>query len=133
MNGYLLLADFVALIHAGFIAFVVIGFALIIAGATMHWRWTRNFRFRLVHLLAIGFVCAESVAGYVCPLTLLEDHWRRLGGSSGYPYDFIGYWIDRLIYFDFPPILFMAVYLLFGIAVLGVFIWSPPEVPRWNR
>jgi hypothetical protein len=133
MNGYLFLADLVALLHASFIAFVVAGFALIVAGAAMRWRWTRGFWFRLLHLIAIGFVCAESVAGYVCPLTLLEDHLRRLGGSSGYPQDFIGYWIDRLIFFNFPPVVFMAVYLLFGIAVLGVFIWSPPRMPRWNR
>jgi hypothetical protein len=133
MNGYLFLADLVALLHASFIAFVVVGFALIVAGAAMHWRWTRDFWFRFLHLIAIGFVCAESVAGYVCPLTTLEDHLRGLSGSVGYPHDFIGYWIDRLIYFDFPPVFFMAVYLLFGMAVLGVFVWSPPRMPKWNR
>ncbi len=133
MNGYLLLADLVALIHAAFIAFVVIGLALIIAGAAKHWQWTRNLRFRLLHLLAIGFVCAESVAGYVCPLTSLEDNLRRLGGTVGYRHDFIGYWIDKLIFFDFPPAVFMAAYLLFGAAVILVFILSPPELPKWNR
>jgi hypothetical protein len=133
MNGYLLLADLVALMHAGFIAFVVVGFILIIAGAAMHWRWTRDFWFRLLHLLAIGFVSAESIAGYVCPLTTLEDRLRGLGGGALYPHDFIGYWIDRLIFFDFPPMVFMAAYLLFGIAVLAVFIWSPPRMPKWNR
>lgn len=133
MNGYLLLADLVALVHAAFIAFVVIGFALIAVGAAMRWRWTRDFWFRLLHLLAIAFVCAESAAGYVCPLTLLEDSLRRFGGGAGYPHDFIGYWIDRLIFFDFPPAVFMAAYLLFGAAVMAVFIWSPPRMPKWNR
>jgi Protein of Unknown function (DUF2784) len=133
MNGYLLLADLVALIHAAFIAFVVVGFALIVVGAAMQWRWTRGFWFRLLHLVAIAFVCAESIAGYVCPLTMLEDDFRRLGGSAGYPHDFVGYWIDRLIFFDFPPAVFMAAYLLFGAAVVAVFIWSPPRMPKWNR
>src|SRR5215471_10837753 len=133
MNGYLFLADLVALLHAAFVAFAVAGFVLILAGAARHWRWTRDLRLRLLHLLAIGFVCAESVAGYVCPLTLLEDHFRSLGGSAGYPLDFIGYWIDRLIFFDFPPQTFLAVYLLFGLAVLAAFILSPPELPRWSQ
>ena len=133
MNGYLLLAGLVALIHAAFIAFIIIGFALIIAGAAKHWRWTREFWFRALHLLAIGFVCAESLAGYVCPLTLIEDNLRRLGGTIGYPHDFIGYWIDRLIFFDFPPAVFMTAYLLFGTAVILIFVWSPPEMPKWNR
>jgi hypothetical protein len=55
MNFYILLADLVAVVHAAFVAFVVIGFALIIAGRVMRREWSRAFWFRAAHLVAIRF------------------------------------------------------------------------------
>jgi hypothetical protein len=128
MNRYLLLADGVAVLHAAYVAFVTIGFALIAAGIVMHREWVRAFWFRVAHLGAIAFVCAESLMGTACPLTTLERQLRAMSGEASHSRDFIGYWIDRLIYYDFPPWVFVVAYAMFGILVTIVFILAPP---RW--
>src|SRR5712692_1445747 len=66
MNFYLSLADLVAVVHAAYVAFVVIGFALIIAGLVMRREWSMAFWFRAAHLVAIAFVCTEALMGVVC-------------------------------------------------------------------
>jgi hypothetical protein len=129
MNRYLLLADGVAVFHAAYVAFVAIGFALIAAGLAMHWEWVRAFWFRVTHLGAITFVCAESLTGSACPLTTLESRLRAIGGEASYSRDFAGYWVDRLIYYDFPTWVFMVAYAVFGMLVAIVFILAPPRWP----
>ncbi len=129
MNRYLLLADGVAVFHAAYVAFVTIGFALIAAGIARGWEWVRAFRFRVAHLGAIAFVCAESLTGTACPLTTLEGQLRAMSGEASHSRDFLGYWVDQLIYYDFPPWAFMVAYAMFGIFVAIVFILAPPRWP----
>jgi hypothetical protein len=129
---YALLADLTAIIHAGLIAFVVLGLLLVIVGAAAGWLWVRSFWFRTVHLAVIVFVCGESLFGLICPLTSLENRLRALGGRVGYPRDFIGYWIDRLIYYNFAPETFIVAYAIFGLIVAVVYGLAPPRWPaRW--
>src|SRR5271169_2872038 len=129
MNDYLLLADTVAVFHAAYVAFVTIGFVLIAIGIAMRWEWVRAFWFRAAHLGAIAVVCAESLMGAACPLTTLEGKLRAMSGEASPASDFVGYWVDRLIYFDLPTWIFMVVYALFGILVTIVFILAPPRWP----
>jgi hypothetical protein len=129
MNRYPLLADGVAVFHAAYVVFVAIGFALIAAGIAMRWEWARAFWFRLAHLSAIALVCAESLMGTACPLTTLEGQLRAMSGEASHSRDFVGYWVDRLIYYDFPPWAFMVAYAGFGILVAIVFILAPPRWP----
>ncbi len=127
------LADAVLVVHAAFIAFVVFGFAAILLGVALGWGWVRNFSFRFVHLFSIVFVCAESVTGAMCPLTVLESDFRRRAGQSPYPGDFVAYWLHRLIYYDWPPWVFAALYLGFGALVVLTFVLAPPRWPRGNE
>jgi uncharacterized protein DUF2784 len=132
MNRYLLLADGVAVFHAAYVAFVTIGFALIAAGIVMRWEWARAFWFRVAHLGAIAFVCAESLMGTACPLTTLEGQLRAMSGEASHSRDFVCYWVDRLIYYDFPPWAFVVAYAVFGILVAIGFILAPPRWPRYR-
>ncbi|HEY2588340.1 MAG TPA: DUF2784 family protein [Tepidisphaeraceae bacterium] len=50
-----ILGDLVALLHAGFVVFVVGGFALIVVGWLLRWRWVQNKPFRFAHLAAVAF------------------------------------------------------------------------------
>ena len=122
---YRVLADVVVAIHAVYVGFVVFGLIAILAGRAMGWRWVRNLYFRMLHLAAIGFVCFESIIGIDCPLTTLENALRLGGGQRGYGSDFIGYWLDRLIFYDLPPRVFMILYLAFGLLVLST-LWLVP-------
>jgi hypothetical protein len=133
MNTYVLLADVVAVLHGTYIAFVVGGFALIVAGAMRRWQWTRAFWFRVAHFGAIVFVCAEEIAGRACPLTSLESQLRTAGSETKYSRDFVGYWMDRMIFYDFPPRIFLFVYVVFGLLVATAFVLAPPKLPRRRR
>ncbi|MDX1564549.1 MAG: DUF2784 domain-containing protein [Phycisphaeraceae bacterium] len=126
---YALLADLVLLLHVGFVLFVVAGLFLIVLGALRGWNWIRQFHFRLAHLLCIGLVAGESWVGAVCPLTQWENRLRDLAGQRGYgDRSFVGYWLGKLLYWDLPPWGFVLIYSLFGLAVLGVFVWVPPQL-----
>ena len=122
---YGLLADVVVAIHALYVGFVLFGLVAILIGYALDWRWVRNPYFRIAHLAAIGFVCLESILGIDCPLTTLESALRVDAGQSGYPADFIGYWLDRLLFYNFPPRVFTIVYLAFGALVLAT-MWLAP-------
>ncbi|MDO8434700.1 MAG: DUF2784 domain-containing protein [Candidatus Binatus sp.] len=139
-TGYRMLADTVVIVHAAYVAFVLFGLIAILAGAALRWRkagdycnWTRNFTFRIVHLAAIALVCVEAFTGVMCPLTTIEDWLRRQAGSAEYPGDFLGYWAHRLIFYDFPPATFTAIYIAFAILVVVTFVLMPPEWPASRR
>jgi hypothetical protein len=111
------------------VLFVVTGLPLIWLGAAAGWRWVRNFWFRSAHLAAILFVAAEALLGLVCPLTEWED---RLRGGPVSGAGFIARWVHRLLYWDFPPRVFAAVYVAFALAVLATFLLVRPD-PRARR
>jgi polyferredoxin len=116
------LADVLLVVHFAFVLFVVGGFALILAGAALGWRWIRNRAFRYAHLAAIAFVAAEALIGVACPLTVWE-YLLRAESPDG-P-SFVGRWVSRLLYYDFPEWVFTVAYCLFAIAV-AVTLWLVP-------
>ncbi|HSD60217.1 MAG TPA: DUF2784 domain-containing protein [Burkholderiales bacterium] len=122
-------ADLVLLAHFGFVLFVTAGLPLIWIGAAAGWRWVRNFWFRAAHLAAILFVASEALLGLVCPLTEWED---RLRGAPAQDAGFIARWVHRLLFWDFPPWVFTAIYVAFALAVLATFVGVRPD-PRSGR
>lgn len=124
------LADVVLVLHAAFIAFVLAGFALIAIGMFRHWCWIRNLWFRLVHLLAIAIVVTESWFGGICPLTEWESRLRAAAGGTGYSETFIQYWLQKIVFYDFPAWVFTAAYTAFGALVLLAWILAPPRLSR---
>jgi Protein of Unknown function (DUF2784) len=121
----LLLADLILIVHFLFVAFVVGGFALIWVGAAMRWNWVRNFRFRVLHLCAIGFVAAEAIAGVMCPLTIWEDALRGRDSELG----FIARRVHGIMYYDLPPWVFTTAYVGFALLVAAAW-WLVPPIRR---
>ncbi len=133
MTLWSLLADAVALFHLAYVAFVVLGLGAIVAGAACGRRWARNFWFRITHLAAMGLVFVETIAGMACPLTVLENTLRLRAGQAGYPADFITYWTHRIVFHDWPPAVFMALYCGFTLAIVATLLIVPPEIPRRRK
>jgi hypothetical protein len=119
MAGWL--ADAILFLHVLFVLFVVGGFGMILAGAR-RWSWVRNRAFRALHLAAIVFVSAEALLGMTCPLTHWED-WLRAAGPQGG--SFVGRWLARFLYYDFPEWVFALAYCAFA----GAVIWAWRAVP----
>ena len=124
---YLVAADAILIVHALFVAFVVVGLLLIIVGGFRNWGWVRGFRFRILHLAAIGLVVLQAWMGAICPLTLWEMQLRELGGDLTYSGGFIAYWLHRLLYFRAPPIVFAVAYTLFAALVAASWFWVRPR------
>lgn len=126
MSLYRLLADAVLVAHALFVAFVVVGQVLIMLGLALGWRWVRNFRLRMAHLVAIAFVVLQTWLGQLCPLTILENDLRRRAGDASYEGAFIEHWLHRLIFYEAQSWVFTAAYTLFGVLVALTWYFGRP-------
>jgi len=104
---YRLLADLVLVAHAAFVAFVVLGgFAVL--------RWPR---LAWVHLPVVLWGAGIEFTGGLCPLTPLENHWRRLAGDQGYGGGFVEHYLLAALY---PEGLTRGVQLALGLLVVAV-------------
>jgi len=116
-----MLADFVLVVHAAFVLFVVGGLLATWAGVALGWRFARNARFRGAHLATIAFVVVETVLGYACPLTVWEDALRGTSGRGGFIERFVHAWL----FWSAPPWVFEAAYVAFG-ALVALTWWRWP-------
>ena len=85
---YKILADFVLLLHLTFILFVLFG--VFLAFRKHQWAW--------VHVPVALWGILISLVGWVCPLTPLENYFRRMAGEQGYAGSFIDHYIMPIIY-----------------------------------
>ncbi len=116
-------ADLVLVVHSVFVAFVVLGFALIWAGHFAGWRWVRNHVFRSLHLAAITFVAIEALIGMTCPLTEIENGLRGNADERS----FIARILHAVIFYDFPEWVFTVAYVGFAVITALTIRWVPIE------
>jgi hypothetical protein len=81
-------ADAVLVAHFAFIVFVVGGALLAFRIAWMPW----------LHLPAAAWGAWVEIAGMVCPLTTLENHFRVRAGLEGYQDSFVEHYLVPVIY-----------------------------------
>lgn len=121
---YRALADATMLVHFGFIAFVVLGGLLV-----LRWRWMM-----WLHLPAAVWGVLIELGGWVCPLTPLENHFRRLGGESGYRDGFVERYLEPVIYppgLSAPTQLGLAAFVvLVNVAVYSLVARRRPQWPE---
>ncbi len=83
-----ILADATVVLHLGFVLFVVLGGVLVA-------RWPRVV---WVHLSAAGWGAWVEFAGWLCPLTPLENWLRQQGGGPAYSASFIEHYLVPILY-----------------------------------
>jgi len=125
--SYQILSDIVLLLHSLFVVFIIIALLLTVVGGFRQWLWIRNWWFRVVHLVGIVVVVAQSWVGILCPLTTLEMWLRGQAGEMQYDRSFIQYWLERLLYYDAPEWVFVVVYTAFGLLVIIAWARFPPQ------
>ena len=123
---YLLVADLLLLSHVLFVAFVILGLALVLLGKSLNWAWVRNPWFRFAHLAAIGIVVLQSWVGLICPLTTWEMALRERAGDVVYSGTFMSHWLESLLYFQAPAWVFAVCYTVFGTIVVASWFWVRP-------
>jgi len=100
-------ADAIVLLHLGFILFVA-------AGGLFVLRWPR---LAWVHVPAVVWGALIELAGWICPLTPLENRLRATAGDVAYTGGFIDRYIMPIVY---PAGLTRGMQLALGVAVIAV-------------
>ena len=85
---YSVAADAIVILHLAFIVFVMLGGLLLLL-------WPRVV---YLHLPAVVWGTLVELQGWMCPLTPLEQHLRKLAGEAGYSGGFVEHYLLPLIY-----------------------------------
>lgn len=94
-----------ALLHFGFIVFVVLGALLLLRWPRLAW----------LHLPAAAWGSMIEFGGWVCPLTSMENHCLRKAGAAGYSGGFVAHYLFAVIY---PAGLTRGIEIAIGLFVL---------------
>jgi len=105
--SYRVFAHLVVLVHLGFVLFAMLGGFLVL-------RWKRC---AWIHLPAVLWAALIEFAGWVCPLTPLENWLREKGGGSGYGSGFVEHYVLPVLY---PSWLTRTSGIALGVFVLGI-------------
>jgi len=82
------LADAVALLHAAFVVFVVLGGFLVLRWPRVAW----------LHVPSAIWGVLIEYAGWICPLTPIENAFRDRAGQAGYSGGFVEHYVLRALY-----------------------------------
>ena len=127
------LADLIVFVHFLYVLFTLCGEILVLCGGALKWLWIRNRKFRILHLIAVLTVTAESLIGMICPLTQIEYDLRiKAGQTVEEELSFVARLIRKLIFYDFPDIFFILLYLGFGTLVVLSLIFIPMKKKDTN-
>lgn len=88
-----LLADFFFIAHLCFVLFAIFGGLLVLRRRRLIW----------LHLPTVAWAAAVEFFQLSCPLTTLENHFKRLGGEQGYEGGFIEHYISAILYIRITP------------------------------
>ncbi len=105
--SYRLMADIVVVIHFAFTIFVLLGGILAIWWRKVIW----------LHIPAAVWGALIEFAGWICPLTPLENRLRAKGGEAGYPGGFVEEYVLPVIY---PAGLTREIQIILGIFVITI-------------
>ncbi len=103
--SYRVLADLIVVMHLAFVLFAVLGGLLV-----LKWR-----RCALIHVPTVLWAALIEFAGWVCPLTPLENWLRKSGGAIAYRSGFIEHYILPVLY---PTVLTRRMQIVLGLLVL---------------
>ena len=120
-----LIADIILVSHFFVVIFITFGFFLIPIGYRFGWVWIRNKNLRIFHFGMMAFITLETLFGITCPLTSIENSLRGIDQSTS----FIAYWVQQIIYWDFPTQFFLILYcILLGWTLLMWKLYPPKNV-----
>jgi hypothetical protein len=118
--AFRLLADATVVLHLLFVAFVICGGVLVLRWPRVAW----------AHLPAAVWGAWVEFAGWVCPLTPLENWLRAQSGAATYATSFVERYLLPVLY---PASLSRDVQWILGVLVLVMNGIVYAVVVRWRR
>lgn len=113
---YALAADVLVAVHFLFVVFALLGALTVLWRRWMVW----------VHIPCAAWGAWIEFTGRICPLTPLENHFRRLAGQAGYEGGFVAHYLLPVLYPDGltrgSQLLLGAVFLVVNIGLYAI-VW----------
>lgn len=118
--SFRILADATLILHAAFAAFVAVGGFLVLRWPRVAW----------AHVPCALYGAAIELVGWTCPLTPLEQRFRRAAGQAGYSGGFLDHYVGGILY----PAGWNHIHVWLGVAVVvGNVVLYGLAARRWKR
>ena len=122
----IIFSKIVLLFHFSIFLFITISFILIPLGYYKKWKWVKNKYFRLIHLILMGIIFIETILGFMCPLTILENFLRNNIEINNK----ITQIIHQIMYWDLPTYQFIILYLFSLLYLIFLWIFFKPDFKK---
>ena len=122
----IIFSEIVLLFHFCIFLFMVLGFFLIPLGYNQKWEWVKNRYYRLIHLILMGIIFIETILGFMCPLTILENFLRNDIEIDNK----ITQIIHQIMYWNLPTYQFIILYLLSLLYLIFLWFFFKPDLKK---
>ena len=113
----IIFSEIVLLFHFCIFLFMILSFFLIPIGYYQKWKWVKNKYYRSMHIILMGIISIETILGFMCPFTILENYLRDDIKVDNKFTEIV----HQILYWDLPNYQFIILYL-FSFSYL-IFLW----------
>ena len=118
----ILFSEIILLLHLLIFLFITLSFILIPIGYFQKWEWVKNKYYRSIHLILMGIISIETILGFMCPLTILENYFRDDIKVDNKLTEIA----HQILYWDLPNYQFIILYILsFSYLIFLWFFFKP--------
>ena len=122
----IIFSEIVLLFHFCIFLFIITSFIFIPLGYHKKWKWVKNKYYRLIHLVLMGIIFIETILGFMCPLTILENFLRNDIKINNK----ITQIIHQIMYWDLPTYQFIILYLLSLLYLIFLWFFFKPDFKK---
>ena len=122
----IIFSEIVLLLHFFIFLFIVFSFFFIPFGYYKNWEWVKNKNYRLIHLFLMGIVLIETILGFMCPLTILENFLRSDIKVNNKFTEII----HQIMYWNFSNYQFIILYLLSFLYLIFLWFFFKPNFEK---
>ena len=122
----ILFSEIVLLFHFCIFLFMILSFFLIPLGYSQKWECVKNKYYWLIHLVLMGIIFIETILGFMCPLTILENFLRNDIEINNK----ITQIIHQIMYWDLPTYQFIILYLLSLLYLIFLWFFFKPDLKK---
>ena len=122
----IIFSEIVLLFHFFIFLFMVSSFFFIPFGYYKNWKWVKNKNYRLIHLFLMGIILIETILGFMCPLTILENFLRAEIKVNNKFTEII----HQIMYWNFSNYQFIILYLLSFLYLIFLWFFFKPNLEK---